>query len=221
MFFEFLCGSILFYMREDIIMKRDRGFTLAELLIVVAIITVLVAIAVPIFNNQLEKTRQSADIANIRAAYAAAASEVLSSGNAAVEMTAPMQHSGHFDKLDSAKIGNLDLTGADSETALIEIHKGCSLNVTVDETGRVSISRVLTGGAVTLSGLSDLQKSEATEARELHRDLGLVGLGDHTVSPVREGVVYKVENFTDPYCVLLDGHWYNWNESSGAWNELY
>lgn len=35
-------------MREDIIMKRDRGFTLAELLIVVAIITVLVAIAVPI-----------------------------------------------------------------------------------------------------------------------------------------------------------------------------
>lgn len=132
-----------------------------------------------------------------------------------------MQHSGHFDKLDSAKIGNLDLTGADSETALIEIRKGCSLNVTVDETGRVSISRVLTGGAVTLSGLSDLQKSEATEARELHRDLGLVGLGDHTVSTVQEGVVYKVEHFTDPYCVLLDGHWYYWNESSGAWNEIY
>ena len=35
--------------------KRNKGFTLAELLIVVAIIAVLVAISIPIFKNQLEK----------------------------------------------------------------------------------------------------------------------------------------------------------------------
>ena len=55
-----------------IIMKKTnkKGFTLAELLVVVAIIAVLVAIAIPIFNSQLEKSREAVDSANIRAAYA-------------------------------------------------------------------------------------------------------------------------------------------------------
>ena len=50
--------------------KNNKGFTLAELLIVVAIIAVLVAIAIPIFTAQLEKSREAVDAANIRAAYA-------------------------------------------------------------------------------------------------------------------------------------------------------
>jgi prepilin-type N-terminal cleavage/methylation domain-containing protein len=55
-------------------MKKNnkRGFTLAELLIVVAIIAVLVAIAIPIFNAQLEKSRDAVSISNIRSAYAEA-----------------------------------------------------------------------------------------------------------------------------------------------------
>ena len=36
--------------------KNNKGFTLAELLIVVAIIAVLVAIAIPVFTSQLEKS---------------------------------------------------------------------------------------------------------------------------------------------------------------------
>ncbi|MBQ2905741.1 MAG: prepilin-type N-terminal cleavage/methylation domain-containing protein [Peptococcaceae bacterium] len=52
--------------------KDKKGFTLAELLIVVAIIAVLVAIAVPIFSGQLEKAREATDVANIRTAYAVA-----------------------------------------------------------------------------------------------------------------------------------------------------
>ena len=50
--------------------NNKKGFTLAELLIVVAIIAVLVAISIPIFTNQLEKAKESTDMANIRAAYA-------------------------------------------------------------------------------------------------------------------------------------------------------
>ena len=52
--------------------KNKKGFTLAELLIVVAIIAVLVAIAIPIFTSQLEKSRDAVSISNIRAAYAEA-----------------------------------------------------------------------------------------------------------------------------------------------------
>jgi type IV pilus assembly protein PilA len=51
--------------------KNNKGFTLAELLIVVAIIAVLVAIAIPVFTTQLEKSKEGTDIANLRSAYAA------------------------------------------------------------------------------------------------------------------------------------------------------
>ena len=47
-----------------------KGFTLAELLIVVAIIAVLAAIAIPVFSSQLNKAKLAADHANIRSAYA-------------------------------------------------------------------------------------------------------------------------------------------------------
>ena len=54
-----------------------KGFTLAELLIVVAIIGILVAISFPIFTSQLEKSRLATDQANEKAAKSAAAVLVL------------------------------------------------------------------------------------------------------------------------------------------------
>lgn len=49
-------------------MNRKKGFTLAELLIVVTIIGVLVAVSVPIFTAQRSKTVDAVNKANIRAA---------------------------------------------------------------------------------------------------------------------------------------------------------
>ena len=51
---------------------NKKGFTLAELLIVIAIIAILIAIAIPVFGGQLENARLQTDHANIRSAYALA-----------------------------------------------------------------------------------------------------------------------------------------------------
>ncbi len=56
---------------EHVNKNNRKGFTLAELLIVVAIIGVLVAISIPIFNTQLKKARFATNLANARAAKAA------------------------------------------------------------------------------------------------------------------------------------------------------
>lgn len=56
---------------------NKKGFTLAELLVVVAIIGVLVAVSIPIFTGQLRKARLATNQANARAAYAAASAALL------------------------------------------------------------------------------------------------------------------------------------------------
>ncbi len=56
---------------------NKKGFTLAELLIVVAIIAVLVAIAIPVFSSQLSKAKAATDAANIRSGYAEIATLVV------------------------------------------------------------------------------------------------------------------------------------------------
>lgn len=51
-------------MKKRIFFKK--GFTLAELLIAIAIVAVLVAISIPILFHKVEDTRRSVDIANAR-----------------------------------------------------------------------------------------------------------------------------------------------------------
>ena len=59
-------------MKGKLKIGKNKGFTLAELLIVVAIIAVLVAVSIPIFTGKLEQARIATTEANIRSAKAAA-----------------------------------------------------------------------------------------------------------------------------------------------------
>lgn len=56
---------------------NKKGFTLMEMLIVIAIIVILVAIAVPSFNSSLNSAKSATDDANLRAAKSAAAVEAV------------------------------------------------------------------------------------------------------------------------------------------------
>lgn len=66
-------------------MKNKKGFTLMEMLIVVAIIAILIAIAIPTFASSLNKARVATDEANIRSGYASVMTDVLTDDNYSVE----------------------------------------------------------------------------------------------------------------------------------------
>ncbi len=67
--------------------ENKKAFTLAELLIVVAIIGVLVAISIPVFTNQLRKARLATNKANGRSAYAAALAWYIDNANESIDQT--------------------------------------------------------------------------------------------------------------------------------------
>ncbi len=90
---------------------NKKGFTLAELLIVVAIVAVLVAISIPIFNGKLNKAKLATNQANIRAAKAAAVADYLTEGE-----TKMVAYTYDVAKGTIAKIGE---TKGDVEPAMV------------------------------------------------------------------------------------------------------
>jgi len=63
------------------ISKKNKGFTLIEMIVVVAIIAILVSIAVPQALNQINKAKVSADLANARNIAMAIQQYVADGGN--------------------------------------------------------------------------------------------------------------------------------------------
>ena len=109
-------------------LKNKKGFTLMEMLIVVAIIAILVAIAIPTFTSSLEKAKQGADNANVRALYAeVATAQTLGEDTDDIDPVGPMQAA--YD--GTTIIGGVDPDNEDTGT--IGWDAGDMVTVTIDE----------------------------------------------------------------------------------------
>ncbi|MDD7671429.1 MAG: prepilin-type N-terminal cleavage/methylation domain-containing protein [Clostridia bacterium] len=89
-------------------MKRtSSGFTLMEMLIVIAIVIVLIAIAIPVFLSQPEKSREAADLANVRSAYAQVSAEALLGNPEATVTVGLKQKRADWQSVDPVNIGGI------------------------------------------------------------------------------------------------------------------
>lgn len=83
-------------------LKKNGGFTLIEMLIVVAIIAILVVVSIPMVSSSLDKAKEAADAANMRAAKAAAMIEYMTDGLSTGEVYYYNADTGKAEALDAA-----------------------------------------------------------------------------------------------------------------------
>lgn len=99
---------VLFKDKAGILMKQNKnGFTLMEMLIVIAIIAVLIAVAIPVFASQLEKNREATDLANVRSAYAQVSTEALLGDSEATVTVNLKQKQADWQSVDPVNIGGI------------------------------------------------------------------------------------------------------------------
>lgn len=97
--------------------RNSRGFTLAELLITVAIIGVLVAISIPVFASQTEKSREATDLSNVRAAYAEVMAEAITGNMEYQKKVVPLkQKKDDWQSADSVTIGGITHAKGEEDT---------------------------------------------------------------------------------------------------------
>lgn len=113
---------------------NKKGFTLAELLIVVAIIAVLVAIAIPVFTSQLEKAREAVDLANLRTAYAECTTDVMTNGStSSYKLVKPTQ-------TKSGWVTDFETVGSIKKVDVIDMKTGTNVYMVVNADGTASIT---------------------------------------------------------------------------------
>ncbi|WP_295756459.1 type IV pilin protein [uncultured Oscillibacter sp.] len=110
-------------------LKKQGGFTMVELLIVVAIIAILVAVSIPMMNQALEKSRHAVDQANVRDAIGLISVEYTSNPDAFKETADqtykycvdPKTHQGYLSKETGAEGVKPQCTCNDCDAKTVEL----------------------------------------------------------------------------------------------------
>lgn len=90
-------------------LSKNGGFTLVEMLIVVAIIAILVAVSMPLVGTALESARQATDSANERAAKMAIVSAYLGNDSGIITDSVTVDKEYWYDAVNGKLV---DATGA-------------------------------------------------------------------------------------------------------------
>ena len=96
-------------------LKSRRGFTLLEMLIVVAIIAILVAIMIPTLSGILERSRETTDLANVRSAYAELMIKIIDGDEDAVAVVNLTQTQDDWQSPLPIRIADVTYEGAETE----------------------------------------------------------------------------------------------------------
>ncbi len=137
-------------------LRRQGGFTLVEMLIVVAIIAILIAVSIPLVNGALEKARDATDQANERAAKAeallyftgtASDEELLAFGGGTTAYAPGTKLEGYYDGQEGKLVKSKDdikeaygqCTGGTNCYRGAPSHIGSVIKVTVETVGSVKI----------------------------------------------------------------------------------
>jgi len=108
--------------------NNKKGFTLAELLVVLAILAILVAVAIPLFSGAVSEAQKTAREANVRAVRAAAVVEILTNDSVVEKGT-----NGWYAEAEVSKSGemtNLKITACTDSSPTITYPTGNAVNGT-------------------------------------------------------------------------------------------
>jgi type IV pilus assembly protein PilA len=146
--------------REELKKRGNKGFTLMEMLIVVAIIAVLIAIAIPVFTTQLENSREATDAGNIRSAYAEVTAAAMMGNTDAAELKkSRITHSGNTWTKEVSLQQQTDGWQNDSITNIAGLsvapQKKEDGSVVLDKEGKVVATTPSAGGKATITATAD------------------------------------------------------------------